>query len=256
MNRLKTFNQFINESLTDHQTDRYLDLVPKMTEKLRAALAEFQKMHDHMISREAYWFNRESREIRQDHYAIDVKTYEMPSVDEWREAIGEPDAPEDQLYDAWSNWLTYEIEDFEENVFLEKYSDVFSKIAMGGRSGGWMCLIPSLSPTIMMEDIEGYVNDVTDTLAEMDQSEIEDLNTYFNTTEEERARLIEYGLINEPEYLDRLSREIDIALSEAKEDTEKLNRQEEACKFVIRKHAEFRQTAEESFLAYEKERYD
>jgi hypothetical protein len=255
VNRLKTFQQFVNEALDDHSIERALDIFPTINEQLFSLLKQVQTQADHMMDRNNYWYNRESRNFNEDHYAINVKTYSYPDVDEWREAIGDEDASEEQMWDHWSEYLRLEIEDFEENVFLEEFGDTFEKILMGGRSGGWMCIVPDKSPDVIIEDLETYVDSYIDTLSDLDQNDIEELESLLSLSDEEKARTIEFGLVKEPAIYEQLMSDYHSAYREAEEALSALNRHEAACKFVQEKHDEFEKDAEVNFLENEKQNY-
>lgn len=255
MNRLKTFQQFVNEALDDHSIERALDIFPTINEPLFDLLKKVQSQANHMMDRKNYWYNRESRNFNRDHYAIDVKTYSYPDVDEWREAIGDEDASEEQMWDHWSEYLRMEIEDFEENVFLEEFGDTFVRILMGGKSGGWMCIVPDKSPEVIIDDLESYVYSYTDALDDLDQDDIDEINSLLSLSDEERRKTIELGLLKEPAIYEQLMSEYHRAYREAEEALSTLNRHEAACKFVKEKHEEFEKDAEVNFLANEKENY-
>lgn len=254
MTKLKTFNQFVNESI-DHRVDRALDTLHKINGPLRELLEAFEKKLEHMKERGSFWYNRESRNISKEHYAIDVKTYEWPDVDDWREAIGDPEASEEQMMDHWWRWIEMEIEDFEENIFLPEFGEYFDEIRMGGQSGGWMCLIPSNGPSTLAHDVDVMVDPYIDFLTNLEPDEISQLEQALEMSEEERARMTELGILEIGDTLDNLMREYNDAKQEIEKSIATLNKHEEACLFTIQKHKEFKAEAKQNFLETEKENY-
>lgn len=254
MTKLKKFNEFINES-TDHRTDRALDMLHKINGPLRELYAAFEKQLEHMKERRQYWYNRESRNISKEHYAIDVKTYKWPDVDTWKEAIGDPDASEERMMDNWYRWLEMEIEDFEQNVFLEEFGEYFDEIRMGGQSGGWMCLIPSNGPSSLANDVDVMLDPYIDFLTDLEPEEVTELEQALEMSPEERDRMTELGILTIGDKLDDLMREYNDAKQEIEKSLAILKKHEEACLFTIEKHKEFEADATENFLESEKENY-
>lgn len=254
MRFLKGFQQFINESSDNYSEAEYMK-IPVLGEPIKKLLEACDAQANHMMDRSSYWYNRESREQRSSHYAINVKTYEWPDVDDWREAIGEPDEYEETMMDHWFRFLNDEIEDFEQNVFLEKFGADFDKISMGGRSGGWMLLVPDKDPEDIISDLNTYLDSYMEAVNELSDAEIQEINSILNLTPEERENLAEVGLIGDTANYDHIMNEYNDLKREAEDALKTLKTHEEACQFVIKAHEEFEQTAKETFLENERENY-
>jgi len=252
---VKTFSQFVNEN--SHHTERALDIFPKLGEPLLDLVNKVKEAAARMQDRRTYWYDRESRDISGHHYAVDVKTYGCPSLEEWREAIGEPYEDEDVMYDRWNQWLELEIDDFRDNVFLPKFSDEFDDIKMGGRSGGWMCLMINRNsdPESLVDDLETYVDSYTEKVDSLDEEEVEEIARMLSLSDDELARMMELGIINPPESYESLMTEYRDALFQAKQAISSLKMQEEACIFVKNAHDEWDKESTQNFLEHEKESY-
>lgn len=259
MKFLKSFSSFLNESYWIEQRDRLidtysreLDTLPKFNEDLADSLQEFDRWVDELDSRK-WGYNRYSRDIRKPHYAIDVKTYNSPSLEQYQEAAGDPEASSDNMDRDWWTWLEMEIEDFVDNVFLEEYRDVFDTVTMGGSSGGWMCPIPDSSIDDLITGVQEEMDEYSDHLRNLDEEELQDIRTFHEYSPEERTRLAELGLVQgEQAYDEAIEKKLTV-IRRIEENTGTLIRHREALEFIEKKHDEFKKNAEENFLSFVRE---
>ena len=250
---IKNFSQFINESVGDHYHLRALDMIPAMNTELLKLLDEYTKQKAHMTGR-TYWYNRESRNLSSEHYAVDVKTYQWPDVDDWREAIGDPDADEETMFNHWYQYLEMEIEDYSSH-FLEEFPE-FDSVAMGGKSGGWMLIVPDKGPEYLDSDIDTYLDTYTEKINDLDEEDLDAINKAYSLSDEEREQLTELGLMNIPDEMQELITERDELIKELKSAIETLKRHEVAYQYTMTKHQEWEKEVKENFLESEKENYD
>lgn len=259
MKFLKKFSNFINESYWIESRERLVDMYSRTLDEfssfnqdLADALQEFDSWVDELDSRR-WGYNRYSRDIRKAHYAIDVKTYAWPSLEQYQEAANNPNAGDDDMHYDWSNWLGWEIEDFVDNVFLEEYGDVFDSVSMGGSSGGWMCPIPDESIDNLITSIQEEMDEYADHIRNLDEDETKDIRTFHEYEPAERIRLAELGLVQGEDAYDELVEKKMEILRKIEENIGKLLRHKEALEFIEEKHKEFEKNAESNFLNYVRE---
>lgn len=258
MDFLKSFNQFINESYWIERRDqlidtysRELDTVPAFNQDLADSLQEFDRWVDELDSRQ-WGYNRYSRDIPKPHYAIDVKTYNSPSLEEYQKAADDPEATEDNMSRDWWTWLEMEIEDFTNNFFLEEYGDVFDTVTMGGSSGGWMCPIPDKSISDLIDEIQGEMDEYADHLRNLEEEELQGIKTFHEYSPEERTRLTDLGLAQEPAYDEASDKKMEV-IRRIEENTGTLIRHKAALAFIEEKHDEFEKNATPDFLTFVRE---
>jgi hypothetical protein len=259
MKFLKQFIEFINESRyggdevdrLSHEFERRLDETGSFNDTVVSTILNLDSQIIALTQNRQYWYNRESRNISKDHYAINVKFYAYPDLEEFQEAIGPGmEVDDDDLENEWLRWIQMEIEDFE-SLFLEQYP-TFSKISWGGRSGGWLCPIPDNSPDDMIYELREQIDDYIREFEDLDEDDLQQLQDYMQFSDEERARLGDLGLINE-ELIQRLLTFRAELIGEIERKTEELDSHEEALKFIITKHEAFAKNAKETFLEYVRE---
>lgn len=258
MKILKRFTEFVNESFSESNVIRgfagFVNRFGLMKDEHLALLElikSAEKESERMMDRRTYWYNRESRNFNQDHYAIDVKVHKWPDLDEWREAIEDPEASEEIMTNQWYAFINQEADDFEE-YFLEEFGDTFDKILFGGKSGGWMCLVPSSSPETLISDLETYIEEYEYELSNLDEDEVAKLTAFFAIPEEEREGLDRIGFLETPRIVKEIKDKYDELELIVKDVNKTLFRHQEACEFVIKKHSEFEKTAEANFIEWAK----
>ena len=259
MKFLKPFSQFINEGRyggdeverLDDQFGRQLDELGSFNNPVEEAISQFDNKVSELTQSRQYWYNREGRDIKEDHYAIDVKFHGYPDLEEFQEAVGPGmEVDGDDVENEWIRWLQMEIDDFE-SLFLDNYPN-FAKVRWGGRSGGWMCPVPDNSPDDMVSELTDVIIDYLREFEDLDEDDIAQLQDYSEFSEEERNRLGDLGLTNS-DLIERLSQERGDTIAQIERKIEELQSHEEGLNFIIRKHAEFRKTAKETFLNYARE---
>lgn len=250
MKFLKPYQQFINESLVSDSA-RELDAFSSYNQDIMDKLAEIDSVAADLMESREYWYNRESRNIRQPHYAVDVKLYKKPDLEEYQEATGDDEAEDDNLERSWADWLEMEIEDFQ-SYFLEEFSD-FEGLRMGGSSGGWMCPVPDSGPEALIEKAQDGVNYYTEYTNELDERVVNDLRDYLGMPSDDVNRLIELGVITHSTELDEIVSRHNDALQQATAALAELETHKQAIAFIKEKFNEFEQGAKESFLDFARE---
>jgi hypothetical protein len=264
MKFLKPFSTFINESRYGGQHG--YDTVAKLSDEFGRQLdefgadfngpvidtiAEFESLVDELTNTRKYWYNRESRDIRKDHYAVSVKVYAYPELEEFQAAVGtEMEVDEDDLENEWMRWMQMEIEDFE-SLVLDKFP-AFDEIRWGGKSGGWICPVPDESPDGMVDELRDLFQDYLRYFEDADAEELQSLQDWAAFSEEERSRLGDIG-ITDSGYIQNMVSERDDLVAQLERKIEALREQRAGLDFIIDKHAEFEKTAKQNFLNYVRE---
>ena len=187
--RLYTFSQFIIERADRDVGSYYLN-------KFRAigdtdVIAALDRLSDALNSIEdRYWYGREGGRA---HYALNMKIYAYPDLEEWAKARGEEnldDVDEEMMHEDLARFMedTYE-------MHAEDYKESFSwikEIGVGGKSGGWLLIYPDETHD-NIEDNTGYaIEDYLDHLNE--ESDIELIKNLISNPDVKE--LAEMGIIS------------------------------------------------------------
>lgn len=258
--KLKTFSAFILERADWNYSDHYKKYLGKIPgdETLISAIKEL----DDTVNRieNDYWYNRESRDFRYDHYAIDMKIHEWPDLDEWarlsgyaaEELEGDRSGLEDLMYRDWARFMEDTYEDY-----AEHYRDSFSwlkEIGVGGRSGGWLLLAPETDHN----DIERHVEEVMDEyLMALDEiSENPEIMNMLN--DEDTERLAELGLVDmdQLELAKQIEEYRDNAVATIYGTIRELEKMEEDFGMVERDIEKFRENCKQDFYEWVQGKYE
>jgi hypothetical protein len=264
MKFLKPFSTFINESryggqhgydtvakLSDEFGRQLDEFGAEFNEPITNVISEFESLVEELTNTRQYWYNRESRNIQKDHYAVSVKVYAYPDLEEFQATVGpEMEVDDDDLENEWMRWMQMEIEDFE-SLFLDKFS-AFDEIRWGGKSGGWICPVPDESPDGMVDELRDLFQDYLRYFEDADEEELQSLQDWTAFSEEERSRLGDIG-ITDSGYIQNVTSERDDLVAQIERKIEALQEQKAGLDFIIEKHAEFEKTAKQNFLNYVEE---
>lgn len=198
-NKLKTFNQFIVESIgNDWNYAEYY--APDLTKfKADSSILQQLKKLDSLMNdlEKSWWYNREGWS---GHYALDMKIYNRPDLEKWAEAKGvtEEDIDEDSMYNDWYRFMeeTYEIsaEDYKNSY------DWIEEVGVGGRSGGWLLLYLDQDHDDVNRDLESCMDAYLNSLYELEDPNIlADIKRIKEEGSDEQE-LVELGLISEIDF--------------------------------------------------------
>jgi hypothetical protein len=206
-------------------------------------LDEVSKLINHLSS--SYWYNREGNT---GHYALRMKIYSSPDLEEWAKAKGEEDEDdinEDAMYDDWYRFMedTYDAhsEDYPESF------DWIEKIGVGGRSGGWLLVYPKNDHANIESNVDYDLGRYIGGLPDEDFS----INLLLDP---ESKELIELGLIKAPEDCQEFLHEREELLEYLKVMIVDLNQINIDLEKITNEIAEFAENAEKQFYAWIAER--
>lgn len=259
--RLKTFSTFILERADWDYTNHYKKYLGKMPgdETMLAAIKDLDETVNRLEDK--YWYNREGRDFRYPHYALDMKIHEWPDLDEWAKLTGhsaeelEDDRSglEDSMYRDWGTFMEETYEDYSEH-----YADSFSwlrQVGVGGKSGGWLLLAPNTDHSDLERNLEEAMDNYL-TAADQVESNPDLLRILKN--EEEAEELAELGILDQ-EQID-LAREAveaqDEALGSTLSAVRELEEIEEDLEMVVSDIQKFRETCKQRFYEWVDYRYN
>jgi len=105
--------------------------------------------------RDDYEWNRESREFRRDHFALNVKIHVFPDFDKCREILGDSDVTDDQIDQKWYQFIEDSREMYQEDI--EEIYPWIENTGFGGRSGGWLVIAVNSAITNIEEDVQTMI---------------------------------------------------------------------------------------------------
>jgi hypothetical protein len=176
--------------------------------------------------KEKYIWNRELKEFRKEHFALNVKIYVWPDVDRVREILDDPEVSDERINSIWWHWLNDQ-----RDVLLEglDYAWLMDK-GFGGKSGGWLLLAPNSTPDHIFENLEeaiySYVGQKSVILREID---VDHLKKY--DANPEYAKLAEVGLVHDLAPLSEVKEacdEVKTIVFDSKTEAEQINTDIEA----------------------------
>jgi len=200
-----------------------------------------------------YWWNREGRHWRKDHFALDVKVHSWPEADTVREILGEPDMPEEAIDDEWWVWMNDTREGFVDDLFsLYPWID---DISWGGKSGGWLLLAPPHEAEDVRTDIDDSCQEYERIKDEIKETgEFEELVNQSN--EIDYQELKELGLADELSEIDELVKEYETIKAYLTKELTDLAQWEVDMEAIQARVSKFEDNAEEYFYLWLKSRED
>ena len=253
--KLQRFQQFINEARnwSEEPFWRYSEMftdfgfesnIPDLIQKVEQTWAHLE---------DVYNWNRESRQWRNGHFALDVKVHAWPDADTVREILGEPDMPEEAINDEWWVWFNDEREFFAEDLFnLYPWID---DINWGGNSGGWLLLAPPHEAEDVRTDIDDSCQEYERIKDEIKETgEFEELVNQSN--EIDYQELKELGLADELSELDELMKEYETIKAYLTKELTDLAQWEADMEAITARVSKFEDNAEEYFYAWLKSKED
>jgi hypothetical protein len=249
--KLQRFQQFINEA--KHWSEepflygRYAELftdfgfesdIPDLIHAVE------QKWTD---LKNSYWWNRENRQWRKDHFALDVKVHAWPDSEKVRLMLGEPDMTEEAIDDEWWVWFNDERELFVEDLF-SLYPWIVD-ISWGGKSGGWLLLAPPFDDESTRNDIEErceeYNSEKDDIKENGDWEKVVEL-----VNNERHARLVRLGLTADDSEITLLKATIEGFKNNLTGNIEQLSQWEADMEAIKARVSKFEKNAEEYFYTW------
>lgn len=153
-----------------------------------------------------YNWNRESRNFRSDHFAIDVKVYIWPDEEKTKEALGYPELSEEEMYRWWYQFLNDQREALADGIDYEWVKDV----GFGGKSGGWLVIVPITTDDDQAESCEESLQSYKDAKLQIIDIDPEAYRNCIGYSHDENyAELVKTGMITEPEGIVELRKDAD-----------------------------------------------
>ena len=165
MKIITSFKQFLNESasiiqgypkpknkLGQKQWAKWLDMLKEVEtecEYIRTTATELQK---------EYNYNLHGRDHRAEAYEFDVKMHHIPEIDSEELRAKYFDGSEDELNQAWVDFVARQVEYFVEDLQDHYKIDWIKDYYQVGRSGGWLVL--ELEPSTWSESEVEYTADM------------------------------------------------------------------------------------------------
>ena len=150
-----------------------------------------------------YSWNRESRQHKGQHFAINVKVYEYPRLEEINSVLG-LDLDEDELNEYWWEFMEQIREQFTEDI--EQQYGWIGSTGWGGKSGGWLVIWPDRNEDDFEDEpnyqLSRYINDKRG----LDEEEIQKMQK--EDTNPKFQKLVELGLAEPSAQLAELKRDI------------------------------------------------
>lgn len=192
-----------------------------------------------------YNWNRELRNFRKDHFAMDVKVYIWPDEKKTKEALNYPDLSEEGMYRWWYSFLNDQREAFIDEIDFGWVKD----IGFGGKSGGWLVIAPNVTDTDQAEFCEEAMSLYRDTkkLA-MEEDQYSVIVKYAN--DENYDELVKTGMITEPEGISELRNDAENMIKSFTESLEELNQIDSNIQSILAKVEEFKRTGLKLFYEY------
>lgn len=257
--KLKRFQQFITESKygwseesfaysqwrkeTFNDFDFEKDIL-ELVQKVEQTWAHLEDVYD---------WNRERRQWRKDHFALDVKVHAWPDSDKVREILGEPDMSEEAINDEWWVWFNDEREGFV-NDLIEIYPWI-QDIGWGGKSGGWLLLQPPHEAEDIRNDIESDCQVYRLTKEELKESD--DWQDILNDINDETLNnMHDYGLSNESDEILNLKEQVDNIRTYLTKELADLTQWESDMNAIQARVSKFEDKAEEYFYDWLRGRED
>jgi len=200
-----------------------------------------------------YWWNRENRQWRKDHFALDVKVHAWPDSDTVREILGEPDMPEEAIDDEWWVWMNDTREGFVDDLF--SLYPWIADIDWGGKSGGWLLLAPPFDDESTRNDIEERCDEYNSEKQDLkDNGDFEELVNQSN--ELDYQELKDLGLADELNELTLLKATIEGFKNNLTETIEQLTQWEADMEAIQARVSKFEDNAQEYFHAWLRSKED
>ena len=211
---IKTFSQFITEARrwVDIELSLSRDYGRDFTdfyfeEGITDLMDDVQRMWGELENE--YWWNRESRNFREDHFAIDAKIHVWPDFDEIRTAVGmnEDELSDDSIDSMWWSWIEDQREFFQEDI-TELYSWI-ANTGWGGNSGGWLIIQPDVNGEDFISSIEDELMTYHDTKTDLKDDEERWEELVKRAHDPKFLRLVKLGLAEEADDLAYLKKDAD-----------------------------------------------
>jgi hypothetical protein len=206
---VSTFPQFVNEGYNVNYTQAKPELCLALAKTFsdfnfeEGILDTIQDIEQTWIDiKQKYNWNRENKVIHPNHFAINIKIYEWPVANKMRKILNSPDLGEEEVESLWTHWIGDIRDSFIDSIDFNWVKDVH----IGGRSGGWLAIIPATDEKDTLESIDNigidYQND-KDSIGSPE--EIKVLATYYN--DENYQQLADLGLTDSMELVNHLKDE-------------------------------------------------
>jgi len=252
---VKTFSQFItearrwNEVLTTLSRDYGRDYgdfyfeegIPELMDDVERMWGELEN---------EYWWNRESRNIREGHFAIDAKIHTWPDFETIRQAVGmtEDELSDDELDSMWWSWIQDQREFFQEDI--QEYYSWIDNTGWGGNSGGWLIIVPDTTGEDFVNSIEDELMTYHDTKTEARDDEEEWAELIRIAHDPRFLRLVKLGLADVPDELAQFKTDADNIREELQKEKIKAEQIWNDLNEISKRPNKFAQTAQKLFTEW------
>ena len=224
----------------------------KIEEELLEELGAFEETVDAVFDPRGPWsWNRNSREVRNGHFSINVKVYQWPDLEEIQKKLpGLADLTEDQLMEGWYDYINENAEMWAADL-QERYNWI-EEVNFGGRSAGWLNIIPTAGPDQMFENIEHEIQSYLDEKEFIDS--LEEVKAKLNSGE--WLRLRDLGLSEEDGEAKVIIDKIGEVRNWIKSEMNNVEGMDGDLQEIVRDHKRFTENVEEWFINELKERFE
>lgn len=190
-----SFSNFVNEN-------RYTGEQPYLFQEYKDRFDDFsfeenvvfliKRIEEKWIDlKQKYNWNREGRNSRGDHFALNVKVYIFPDEEEIKKRLKVPELSDEEANQVWWKYLQEQAEVLADGIDYGWIKDV----SWGGKSGGWLLLHPEVGPDSVLEGISEECNSY---LAEKEAIEEEVMAEIKDKYQDpDFSELVEVGALND-----------------------------------------------------------
>lgn len=243
--RLHTFSQFITESNSSENVqwfDYYLrnfqdfEFEGDMLELANSMAEKYQNLMNRYN-----WGRSDRWAPSSDHFTLNVKLYEWPSLEEASAVLGR-EIDDDELMERWYRFIEDQGEFWQEDM-QEHYAWI-SKTGFGGNSGGWLLIYPELTFNDIESDLENLFQNYSNYKSEIEN--IEEIRKEY--ARPETKRLISLGLYDHMDEVQGLISEIDEIKSFCRGAIASIDQMEEGLAEIKQRFEDFRKNCKNYFL--------
>lgn len=252
---IKTFTQFITEirrwqeqdmSLArdygrDYQDFYFEEGIPELMDDVQRMWGELEN---------EYWWNREGRNFREDHFAIDAKIHTWPDFDAIRQGVGmtEEELSDDELDRMWWMYIEDQREFFQEDI--QEYYSWIENTGWGGNSGGWLIIVPDVSGEAFINSIEDDLMTYHDTKTEAKEDEDGWAEIIKLAHDPKFLRLVKLGLAETPDQLEYFKKDADYIRKELEKEKARAEQIWNDLREISERPRKFAQSAQKWFTEW------
>jgi hypothetical protein len=248
--KLHKFLEFVNESQFEIVNPgwlckRYLDDLDdfEFERDLPVKIDLLQKEWER-LQRDYNW-NRESRHLNGEHFALDAKIHAWPDLEEINSEFG-LELDEENLMDYWWRFIEDSRDQFTEDI--EETFGWIKSTGWGGRSGGWLLIWPSMDSEDFIDEYDYHLNQYVgskNTISEEDMKAMKD-----EEANPSYQKLIGLGLAEPSDALRDMKREIEQLKSSIDDSLETIQEMRAGLEEIEEIPKEFEKNAVQNFKSW------